>query len=122
MTCVRPLSPFGVVTLGKDGAVASMQEKPPMSEWVNGGFFVLETGAMDEHRPGEAFEQGALPRLVEAGEVTAFPLSRFWGCVDTPKDVENLDRLCREGHAPWTVPPGPPDTWPRLETQPGARA
>ena len=45
MTVVRPELPFGVAML--DGErVTGFHEKPRAEQWVNGGFFVLEPGAL----------------------------------------------------------------------------
>lgn len=47
LTAVRPLSPFGIMEMGRDNLVSSFAEKLTMDHWVNGGFFVFEKEIFD---------------------------------------------------------------------------
>lgn len=105
LTAARPHSEFGVLELGGEGQVRSFVEKPPLRSWVNGGFFVFERdvlGLLDEG----PLESGLLPRLAGLGELMAYRTTRFWACVDTLKQSVELDRMVREGRAPWLHPSG----------------
>ena len=50
MTVVRPELPFGIALLDADGLVTGFREKPGWEQWVNGGFLVLEPGALGVSR------------------------------------------------------------------------
>ena len=66
MTVVRPELPFGVAML--DGErVTGFREKPRAEQWVNGGFFVLEPGALDYLSADAVLEREPLERLAADG-------------------------------------------------------
>lgn len=101
---VRPPSRFGGLVL--DGnMVAEFTEKPQIGEgWINGGFMVCEPGLFDYlHDDADSLESVALERIAEDGRLAAYRHGGFWQCMDTLRDVRMLDRLWREGGAPWKV-------------------
>jgi len=104
LTAVQPPCRFGRLKL--DGErVSSFVEKPRHSQdWVSGGFFVLEPGALD-YIQGDAtsWEGESLERLARDGELMAFRHKGFWQCMDTPYDREVLEELWQRGKAPWKV-------------------
>ncbi len=101
LTAVRAPSAFGMLRLGDDNAVEEFREKPPMDEWINGGFLVLSRAALDRFREGDELERMTLARMAEAGELGAFRHTGFWMCMDTYKETEMLDRMWRRHEAPW---------------------
>ena len=103
VTAVRPPARFGGLAL-RDGAVQAFVEKPQIGEgWINGGFFVLEPGALDYIEGDESmFEREPLERLAKDGQLSAFPHEGFWQCMDTRRDLELLESLWQNG-APWKV-------------------
>jgi glucose-1-phosphate cytidylyltransferase len=106
VTAVQPRLPFGVITFPGDGSsIVGFQEKPRLDDvWVNGGFFVVEPGALDYiEREDEAWEEGPMTRLAQAGELAAFKHEGFWQCMDAPRDRQMLEDLWRGGKAPWKV-------------------
>jgi glucose-1-phosphate cytidylyltransferase len=103
VTVVRPASPFGIVDLGPDGLVARFREKPPMQDWVNGGFFVFQPAFFDLLADDDVLESGPLQRLAEEGGLVAFRHTGFWRCMDTYKDTLQLNACWASGRAPWKV-------------------
>ncbi|MCB9796623.1 MAG: NTP transferase domain-containing protein [Alphaproteobacteria bacterium] len=101
VTAMRPRSRFGTLDIAEDGAVTRFQEKPLLAQRVSGGFFVLEPGAFEEMRAEEPFEDGALGRLAEKGQLGAYAHDGFWMSVDTPRDLAALEQRWREGQRPW---------------------
>jgi glucose-1-phosphate cytidylyltransferase len=90
MTVVRPELPFGVAML--DGErVAGFREKPQSDEWVNGGFLVLEPGALAYLGPDSVLEREPLERLAADGRLAAYRHTSFWRCLDTAKDAIALE-------------------------------
>jgi glucose-1-phosphate cytidylyltransferase len=101
MTVVRPRNPWGVARLADDGRVEGFAEKPLLDAWVNGGFFVMEPGALDSIGPDQVLEREPLEHLAAAGELHAFRHEGFWDCMDTYKDHLLLNELWARGEAPW---------------------
>jgi glucose-1-phosphate cytidylyltransferase len=109
MTVVRPELPFGVALLDGDDRVTGFREKPVATEWVNGGFLLLEPAVLDYLSPGTMLEREPLERLAREGRLQAFRHAGFWACMDTHKDATALNALWRAGRAPWVARPGSTD-------------
>jgi glucose-1-phosphate cytidylyltransferase len=90
MTVVRPELPFGVAELD-GGRVRTFREKPVSEHWVNGGFLVLEPGALGYLNADSVLERGPLERLAADGALTAYRHEGFWRCLDTAKDAIALE-------------------------------
>jgi glucose-1-phosphate cytidylyltransferase len=104
VTAVRPPARFGSIVFDGD-RVARFAEKPQVGEgWINGGFFVLEPGAIDRI-PDDAtlWEAEPMERLAAEGQLYAYRHERFWHCVDTLRDLRTLESLWTSGNAPWKV-------------------
>ena len=91
MTVVRPELPFGLALLEGD-RVAGFREKPLAEDWVNGGFFVLEPGALDYLSDDCVLERGPLERMAGDGRLAAYRHTGYWRCLDTHKDAVALER------------------------------
>lgn len=100
MTVVRPRNPWGVAQI-KGDRVLGFEEKPPLDCWVNGGFFVMESRALDLIGPHDVLEREPLEALSAAGELAAYRHDGFWDCMDTYKDTLLLNELWEQGRAPW---------------------
>lgn len=102
VTAVRPPARFGHLHI--DGMrVTHFGEKKQADEgWINGGFFVLEPEVADFiHGNTEPFEEGALPRLAESGQLMAFHHDDFWQPMDTLRERNDLARMATEAPPPW---------------------
>ncbi|MDD2772867.1 MAG: glucose-1-phosphate cytidylyltransferase [Elusimicrobiales bacterium] len=106
VTAVQQPGRFGAMELKSDGAVKSFREKPHGEDsWINGGFFVLERRALDFIGETDVlWEHEPLNSLVAKGELCAYRHNGFWQPMDTPRDKNYLDGLCRSGNAPWMKP------------------
>lgn len=102
VTAVRPPARFGSLVLDGD-SVLEFEEKNPLKEgWINGGFFVLEPGALDYiDRDDQPFEKEPLSRLAQDGQLMAFRHDGFWSPMDTLRDKNNLEAQWATGEAPW---------------------
>ncbi|UCD75420.1 MAG: glucose-1-phosphate cytidylyltransferase [Phycisphaerales bacterium] len=103
-TAVHPPEQFGRAKL--DGSrVVSFAEKPQApTQWINGGFFVLEPGVHDFIDGDEtSFELETMPRLVKEQQLMAYPHEGFWHPMDTLRDVRNLNAMWNENAAPWKL-------------------
>ena len=104
MTAVQPPGRFGALEM-HGSRVVRFREKPRGdASWVNGGFFVLEPGALSGVA-GDAtiWEQGPLQNLAAAGELTAYKHDGFWQPMDTLRDKQHLEELWASDRAPWKV-------------------
>ena len=104
VTAVRPPSRFGGLVIEGD-LVTQFTEKPQIGEgWINGGFIVLEPGAMEYLDEGNvSLEVGALERLASAGQLACYRHEQFWQCMDTMRDLNVLRSLWESGDPPWKV-------------------
>lgn len=102
LCAMRPRSRFGVVELAA-GRVTRFEEKPLLTQRISGGFFLFEQEALGQLRRNEPLERGALSRLATAQELAGYPHDGFWMSVDTPRDLQELERSWQEGVRPWLV-------------------
>ncbi|MBS0198552.1 MAG: glucose-1-phosphate cytidylyltransferase [Planctomycetes bacterium] len=104
VTAINPPGRFGVLDIA-ERRVAQIQEKPDRGDaWINGGFFVLEPGAID-YVPGDSmpWEREPMERLSKEGQLMAFEHSGFWQPMDTLREKMLLEELWASGKAPWRV-------------------
>jgi glucose-1-phosphate cytidylyltransferase len=104
VTAVRPPGRFGSLEIEGD-RVRSFAEKPQAGEgWINGGFFVLEPGALETIAgDGTFWELEPLETLAARGELMAYRHEGFWQPMDTLRDKRYLEELWQSGKAPWKV-------------------
>lgn len=100
VTVVRPELPFGVARMNGD-RIVGFSEKPKSTEWINGGFMVLEESAQAVIGPDDILERAPFEKLAAAGELAGFRHEGFWFCMDTYKDQVALNDLWEDGTAPW---------------------
>jgi len=106
LTAVQPPGRFGAFKLSdSDSQIASFREKPKGDgAWINGGFFVLETPAVDYVTDDALFwEQTPLEKLADEGQLSAFKHRGFWYAMDTLRDKQVLDDYWKSGEAPWKI-------------------
>jgi len=104
LTAVRPPARFGQMILA-DGLVTEFKEKPQIGEgWINGGFFVLQP-EVAKYIEGDhtAWEFESLEKIASDGQLAAYQHEGFWQSMDTLRDVNLLEKLWREGNAPWKL-------------------
>lgn len=102
MTAVRPPARYGhLVTQGD--VVVDFTEKPQIGEgWINGAFFVLETGIFDYIEGDDTqWEKEPMERLAKDGQLMAYKHDGFWQCMDTLREKHILEEMWQSGHAPW---------------------
>jgi glucose-1-phosphate cytidylyltransferase len=106
VTTVRSPARFGRIGFQGD-QVTEFFEKPESGEgWINGGFFVLNAGALDFIDDDETvWERDSVERLARAGALMGYRHYGFWSCMDTLKEKNLLEDLWRSGQAPWRIWP-----------------
>lgn len=106
LTAVQPPGRFGAFSLPEGEArISSFREKPKGdASWINGGFFVLESGAFDYIvDDSTVWEREPLERLAHDGTLAAYKHRGFWQPIDTLRDKVILEELWQGGKAPWKV-------------------
>ena len=104
LTAVQPAGRFGALDI-EDKRITRFEEKPQGDGgWINGGFFVLEPGAID-YIAGDAtvWEREPLETLARDGQLSAYTHRGFWQPMDTLRDRMKLEELWQSGQAPWKV-------------------
>ena len=102
VTAVRPSSRYGELGI-ENGGVTLFREKPQVNDgWINGGFLVLEPQVFDFiEGDDETLETGVLARLVERRQLAVYQHEGFWQCMDTYREMQQLDEMWARGKAPW---------------------
>ena len=105
VTGVRPPSRFGEMGT-KNNNVKSFIEKPQTSAgMINGGFFVFNRAIFDYLSEDDTcdLEVGPLEQLAKDGELKVYKHKGRWGCVDTLRDMGELNNLWQSGKAFWKI-------------------
>ena len=105
VTAVSPPGRFGALTLDNNQSVLGFTEKPlGDGDLINGGYFVLEPNVL-ELIEGDAtsWEIEPMQALVESNELNAYQHSGFWQPVDTLREKNHLEALCKDNKADWMV-------------------
>ncbi len=105
MTGIQPEGRFGVLDISKGDSVREFREKDKGDNgWINGGFFVCRPEVLD-YMEGDmtVLEREPMEWLVREGQLMCYKHSGFWQCMDTMRDKEKLEKLWREGRAPWNL-------------------
>ena len=104
VTTVRSPSRFGRINF-KGDQVTKFHEKPQTAEgWINGGYFVLNPGAIDYVENDECiWERDPVERLAKDGQLMGYRHYGFWSCMDTLKEKNFLEDLWNSGKAPWMI-------------------
>jgi glucose-1-phosphate cytidylyltransferase len=106
LTSVQPSGKYGALTISPDGSVTSFHEKlKEDGAWINGGFFVMESGIFSYLKNGDAtvLEQEPLRELVNNGQLAAYKHTGFWHAMDTLRERNELIDMWIEDKAPWAL-------------------
>jgi glucose-1-phosphate cytidylyltransferase len=104
VTAVRPSSRYGELAI-ENGRVTLFREKPQVNEgWINGGFFIFEPEVFSFiEGEDDTLEAGLISRLVERKQLTVYQHEGFWQCMDTYREMQQLDEMWGQGRAPWRM-------------------
>ena len=107
LTSIQTPGRFGNIEMDEMGNVEHFVEKPQGDGmWINGGFFVLESGIfsylqgdMDEVQ----WEKKPLSEIANDGQLAAYRHHGFWKSMDALRDRIELEQLWNNGNAPWKL-------------------
>lgn len=98
-------SRFGQIVV--DGQeISRFEEKPEfIDQWINGGYFFFRRSFLRYLSKDEAcvLEQAPLVKLADDKQLAMFRHQGYWACMDTQRDLEQLNQRWALGDAPWAV-------------------
>jgi glucose-1-phosphate cytidylyltransferase len=100
---VKPKASFHMITVDDAGVVKSIEHIAKSGARINGGFFVLRREIFQYMRPGDELVEEPFRRLIAAGQLLSYAHDGFWACMDTFKEMQELEDLYGRGNAPWMV-------------------
>lgn len=104
VTAVQPPGRFGAMDVERCRVTQFVEKPHGDGGWINGGFFVLEPGALDYIAgDGTIWEKEPMRRLAKESQMAAFLHRGFWQPMDTLREKQLLEDLWRTGRAPWKV-------------------
>lgn len=103
LTAVMLEQQKGVLDIREDKSVKSFREKN-LSDGalINAGYMVLNPEIfcfIDGDQT--VFEKEPLERLAGKGELMSYMHRGFWQCMDNKREMAMLEKLLKEGNAPW---------------------
>lgn len=104
ITAVRPPARFGLLDIDSQSQVTEFKEKVQIKNgWINGGYMVINSNFFDYIDNDLTFlEKEPLERVAKDNQLMAYKHDKFWHCMDTQRDKENLEKLFKENHSsPW---------------------
>jgi glucose-1-phosphate cytidylyltransferase len=102
---VNPPSRFGELKVEGD-QVEEFSEKPEfLDNWINGGYFFFRREFLPYLSQDEScvLEREPLIKLARDGKLDMYRHRGYWACMDTQRDLEQLNKLWASGQAPWAV-------------------
>jgi glucose-1-phosphate cytidylyltransferase len=100
---VKPNATFHLVQLDGDGLVKGIRHVAESNQRINGGFFIFRKEIFDYIEDGEELVHQPFQRLIAAQQLIGYPHNGFWACMDTVKEVQQLEDLYSQGRAPWEI-------------------
>lgn len=94
---------FHIVHSDTDDLVTKLEHVGQSPVRINAGFFIVRREIFDYMRPGEELVLEPFQRLIDEGELLAYPYDGFWRNMDTFKDKVELDEIVAHGEPPWQV-------------------
>lgn len=104
VTAVQTKSRYGHLRLEMNQVTAFKEKQLHEDIWVNGGFFVINSSALD-YISGydESWENLPLERITADQQLTAYKHYGFWQSMDTIREKNYLENLWETGKAPWKI-------------------
>jgi glucose-1-phosphate cytidylyltransferase len=99
---VKPAQTFHVVSTNGD-LVQKIQNVAQADIWINGGYFIFRKEIFSFIHDGEDLVEKPFQRLIAEQQLFVYKHDRFWACMDTFKEKEQLEDLYTRGGAPWEV-------------------
>jgi glucose-1-phosphate cytidylyltransferase len=100
---VKPRASFHMISVDREGVVKSIEHVTKSGARINGGFFMFRREIFRYMKEGEELVEQPFRRLISEGQLMAHPHNGFWACMDTFKELQELEDLHSNGNPPWAV-------------------
>jgi glucose-1-phosphate cytidylyltransferase len=100
---VKPRASFHVISIDGEGVVKSIEHITKSGARINGGFFLFRRDVFRYIKDGEELVEQPFRRLISEGQLLSYAHNGFWACMDTFKELQELEDLYSRGNAPWAV-------------------
>ena len=104
MTAVHVEQRFGVLDIDRGSWDVTAFREKSMADGsrINAGYMVLKPEIFNYiEGDNTVFEKAPLRRLAAEGQLKAYKHNGFWQCMDTKREMEQLESLIESGQAPW---------------------
>ena len=101
--CVRPSLSFHVVSMGDGKLIEKIDNVKDTDIIINGGYLILRKEIFRYIRDGEELVGEPFKRLIKENQLIGYRYDKFWYCMDTFKEQQELNDMCEQGNAPWEV-------------------
>lgn len=102
ITGVHPRTKYGIAKTNHGNLVKYFEEKPILSDWINGGYMVFQRKFLSFLKPNET-EHPALIRLTQKNQLSLYKHDGFWFAIDTYKEYEELNNMWSSNNRPWQI-------------------
>ena len=99
---MKPAQTFHVVSTNGD-LVQKIENVTQADIWINGGYFIFRKEIFSFIHDGEDLVEKPFQRLIAKQQLFVYKHDRFWACMDTFKEKQQLEDLYTRGGAPWEV-------------------
>lgn len=98
LTAVRPINQFGTLCFDDHNNIIEFKEKPKMTEYINGGFFIFNKKIFDyiNINKNQELEKDILTYLAIKNKLGSYKHEGFWETINTPKDESRLNELYKK--------------------------
>jgi glucose-1-phosphate cytidylyltransferase len=100
---VKPRASFHMISIDGEGIVKSIEHITKSGARINGGFFLFRREVFRYIQQGDELVEQPFNRLISEGQLVSYPHNGFWACMDTFKELQELEDLYSRGNAPWAV-------------------
>jgi glucose-1-phosphate cytidylyltransferase len=100
---IKPRASFHTISVDEEGVVKSIEQITKSGARVNGGFFIFRREIFSYIREGDELVEEPFHRLISEGQLVAHAHNGFWACMDTFKEMQELEEVYSRGNAPWVV-------------------
>jgi glucose-1-phosphate cytidylyltransferase len=101
--CVKPSQSFHVVSLTEGNHIRKIDFVRDAGIIINGGFYVFRNEIFKYIKDGEELVVEPFQRLISENQLIGYKYDRFWYCMDTFKEQQELNDMLDQGKAPWEV-------------------
>jgi glucose-1-phosphate cytidylyltransferase len=100
---VKPRASFHMISADGEGIVKAIEHVAKSGARINGGFFIFRREIFRYMKEGEELVEQPFRRLISEGALLSYAHNGFWACMDTFKELQELDDLYSRGNPPWAV-------------------